>query len=67
MPEEALVRMRSGVDIRNRQKTITTLPCVVERLTPRGTLEDDGSSRNLQFILKVGGKLARTYVWLEKG
>lgn len=65
MPDEALARMRAGMDIRTRRKTVTTLPCVVERLPRRGVsgfaVEDndsavdvDGdSSRNLKFILKV--------------
>ena len=53
MPDEALERCRSGIQIRNRNQSITTLPCVVERLSQPGSRIDDGSSCNLRFILQV--------------
>jgi 16S rRNA U516 pseudouridylate synthase RsuA-like enzyme len=55
MSDESLQLMRTGLKITNRSKTITTLPCVVERICEGGVHGDDKerSTRHLQIILKV--------------
>ena len=45
MPDTALSRMRAGMDIRIRGHPVTTLPCEVERLSPRRVLESVTSTR----------------------